>query len=40
MVVDGDPTNAGKTSAHPDTYHGRFVKLVPGEQVVWVRSRA
>jgi uncharacterized protein YndB with AHSA1/START domain len=30
-----DPTNAGKTSAHTDTYHGRFVKLVPGEQVVW-----
>ena len=31
-----DPTNAGKTSAHTDTYHGRFVKLLPGEQVVWV----
>jgi uncharacterized protein YndB with AHSA1/START domain len=30
-----DPTNAGKTSAHTDTYHGRFVKLVAGEQVVW-----
>lgn len=29
-----DPTNAGKTSAHTDTYHGRFVKLVPGQQVV------
>jgi uncharacterized protein YndB with AHSA1/START domain len=24
----------GKTSAHTDTYHGRFVKLVPDEQVV------
>ena len=29
-----DPTNAGKTSAHTDTYHGCFVKLVPGQQVV------
>jgi uncharacterized protein YndB with AHSA1/START domain len=28
------PTRAGKTSAHTDTYHGRFVKLVPDEQVV------
>jgi uncharacterized protein YndB with AHSA1/START domain len=23
------PTGAGKTTAHTDTYHGRFVKLVP-----------
>ncbi len=30
-----DPTNAGKTSAHTDTYHGRFVKLIPDDQVVW-----
>ena len=30
------PTAAGKTSAHTDTYHGRFVKLVPGEQVIEV----
>lgn len=28
------PTQAGKTTAHTDTYHGRFVKLVPNEQVV------
>jgi uncharacterized protein YndB with AHSA1/START domain len=28
------PTGAGKTAAHTDTYHGRFVKLVPDEQVV------
>src|SRR4030081_2218357 len=28
------PTAAGKTSAHTDTYHGRFVKLVKDEQVV------
>ena len=40
------PTGTGKTTAHTDTYHGRFVKLVPDEQVVEVdrvrddRSRA
>ncbi|HUF13830.1 MAG TPA: SRPBCC family protein [Longimicrobiales bacterium] len=30
------PTGTGKTRAHTDTYHGRFVKLVPNEQVVEV----
>jgi len=30
------PEAAGKTSAHTDTYHGHFVKLVPAEQVVQV----
>jgi uncharacterized protein YndB with AHSA1/START domain len=30
------PTGTGKTSAHTDTYHGHFVKLVPNEQVVQV----
>ena len=30
------PTGAGKTTAHTDTYHGRFVKLVPNEQLVEV----
>lgn len=30
------PTGAGKSSAHTDTYHGRFVELVPGERVVEV----
>src|SRR5215472_17738177 len=30
------PTGTGKTTAHADTYHGRFVKLVPKEQVVEV----
>jgi uncharacterized protein YndB with AHSA1/START domain len=30
------PTSRGKTTAHTDTYHGRFVKLVPNEQVVEV----
>ena len=30
------PTGTGKTSAHTDTYHGHFVKLLPNEQVVEV----
>ena len=30
------PTGTGKTSAHTDTYHGRFAKLVPNELVVEV----
>jgi uncharacterized protein YndB with AHSA1/START domain len=30
------PTGTGKTTAHTDTYHGRFVKLIPNEQVVEV----
>lgn len=30
-----DPAT-GKSAAHTDTYHGRFVKLVPDEQVVEV----
>jgi uncharacterized protein YndB with AHSA1/START domain len=30
------PTGTGKTSAHTDTYLGRFMKLVPNEQVVEV----
>jgi uncharacterized protein YndB with AHSA1/START domain len=29
-----EPTGTGKTTAHTDTYHGRFVKLVINEQVV------
>ena len=28
------PTEAGKTTARTDTYHGRFVRLVPNELVV------
>jgi uncharacterized protein YndB with AHSA1/START domain len=31
-----DPTRTGKTTAHTDTYHGRFVTLVTNEQVVEV----
>lgn len=30
------PTGTGKTDAHTDTYHGRFVKLVKDERVVEV----
>jgi uncharacterized protein YndB with AHSA1/START domain len=30
------PTGTGKTSAQTDTFHGRFLKLVPNEQVVEV----
>ena len=32
------PTGAGKTTARTDTYHGRFVKLVPYEQIVEVEE--
>jgi uncharacterized protein YndB with AHSA1/START domain len=35
LTYDG-PTGTGKTTAHTDTYHGRFVKLVTNEQVVEV----
>jgi uncharacterized protein YndB with AHSA1/START domain len=31
-----DPASAGKTSAHTDTYRGRFTELVPNEKVVEV----
>jgi uncharacterized protein YndB with AHSA1/START domain len=31
-----EPTGTGKTTAHTDTYQGRFVKLVPDELVVEV----
>jgi uncharacterized protein YndB with AHSA1/START domain len=30
------PTGTGKTTAHTDTYHGHFVRLVPNEQVIEV----
>ena len=30
------PTGTGKTTAHTDTFHGRFVRLVTNEQVVEV----
>ena len=28
------PTGVGKTTAHTDTYHGRFVEFVPNKRVV------
>ena len=31
-----EPSGTGKTTAHTDTYHGRFVELVPNERVVQV----
>jgi uncharacterized protein YndB with AHSA1/START domain len=31
-----EPTGVGKTTTHTDTFHGRFVKLVPNERVVEV----
>jgi uncharacterized protein YndB with AHSA1/START domain len=31
-----EPTGTGKTTPRTDTYHGRFVKLVPNEEVVEV----
>ena len=31
-----EPTGTGKTTAHTDTYNGRFVELVPNERVVQV----
>ncbi len=33
LTYDG-PDAVGKSSAHTDTYRGRFVRLVPGELVV------
>ena len=29
-----EPTGPGKKSAHTDTFHGRFIRLVPNEKVV------
>lgn len=31
-----EPAATGKTTSHTDTYHGRFVRLVPNEQVIEV----
>jgi uncharacterized protein YndB with AHSA1/START domain len=35
-LTNEGPTGGGKTTARTDTYHGRFVKLVPNEQVIEV----
>ncbi len=32
----GASAGTGKTTSHTDTYHGRFVKLVPNEKIVEV----
>jgi MOSC domain-containing protein YiiM/uncharacterized protein YndB with AHSA1/START domain len=32
------PTGTGKTTAHTDTYHGRFLEIVPNEKVVEVNE--
>ncbi|MFB8753537.1 SRPBCC family protein [Streptomyces parvulus] len=31
-----EPSGAGKSGAHTDTYHGHFARLVPGERIVEV----
>jgi uncharacterized protein YndB with AHSA1/START domain len=31
-----EPTGAGKTTLHTDTYHGHFVELLPNQKVVEV----
>jgi uncharacterized protein YndB with AHSA1/START domain len=35
LVYPEDEAPRGKTSAHTDTFKGRFAKLVPNEQIVW-----
>lgn len=35
LIYDA-PASTGKSGAHTDTYHGRFTRLVPDEQVVEV----
>lgn len=35
-LIYDDPASAGKSGGHTDTYHGRFSRLVPDEQVVEV----
>ncbi len=35
-----EPTGTGKTTAHTDTYHGHFVKLVPNHCAVRCASSA
>ncbi|GAA3371286.1 hypothetical protein GCM10017744_098410 [Streptomyces antimycoticus] len=35
-LIYDDPASTGKSGGHTDTYHGRFSRLVPDEQVVEV----
>jgi uncharacterized protein YndB with AHSA1/START domain len=35
VYPEGDRSSRGKTSESTDTFQGRFVKLIPCEQIVW-----
>jgi len=35
VYPENDKAARGKTNARCDTFHGRFVRLVPGKLVVW-----
>jgi uncharacterized protein YndB with AHSA1/START domain len=35
MYPESETAARGKTDARTDTFEGRFVKLVPNEQIVW-----
>ncbi len=35
IYPDGDRSARGKTTDSTDTFRGRFVKLIPGERIVW-----
>jgi uncharacterized protein YndB with AHSA1/START domain len=35
MYPESETSARGKTDARTDTFQGRFVKLVPNEQIVW-----
>jgi uncharacterized protein YndB with AHSA1/START domain len=36
VYPEGDTSVRGKSSEHTDTFQGRFAKLIPNEQIVWV----
>ena len=35
VYPEADAAARGKTTARADTFHGRFVRLIPGKLVVW-----
>ena len=35
VYPENDASARGKTSERTDTFHGRFVSLIPNEQIVW-----
>ncbi|WP_063022363.1 SRPBCC domain-containing protein [Nocardia niwae] len=35
-LIDDESDDTGKTTANGDTYHGRFTRLIPDEQVVGI----